>query len=421
MTFTRARHKHALAAGAALGAAVLPAMGVPAGASSHPAVHSNTGHSGTGHSGTGHSSTGRQVTYRGYHFQVPTGWPATAVHPASCVRFDRHVFYLGGPGTKQSCPSGLVGTTEAVLVQPSGAHQATRSVEDPVAHRITVTAPRLTVTATYQANERQILAILASAGLPAPVIQNPAAMAPRSAPVAGVPRRVTNFTGRGFDACTAPDPQAMQAWLAHSRYQAVGIYIGGSDVACAQPNLTAAWVSQQAAAGWHFIPLYVGPQVGFRGEVTLPAVQATAAAQDAVVQARLLGFRRGTPIYYDMEAYPARRSLIALEFFTAWTTEVHLLGYRSGIYSSSDSGVTDLVDNYANPTLTMPDVIFDAWWNGVANTFDPNIPALDWVGHRRVHQYAGNVTQTHGGVQINIDRDFLDVHFRRRGWVAGTR
>jgi Rv2525c-like, glycoside hydrolase-like domain len=198
------------------------------------------------------------------------------------------------------------------------------------------------VTATHQANERQILAILASAGLPAPVIQNPAAMASRSAPVAGVPRRVTNFTGRGFDACTAPGPQAMQAWLAHSRYQAVGIYIGGSDVACAQPNLTAAWVSQQAAAGWHFIR----------------------------------------------------------------------------IYSSSDSGVTDLVDNYANPTLTMPDVIFDAWRNGVANTFDPTIPALDWVGHRRVHQYAGNVTQTHGGVRINIDRDFLDVHFRRRGWVA---
>jgi Rv2525c-like, glycoside hydrolase-like domain len=80
------------------------------------------------------------------------------------------------------------------------------------------------------------------------------------------------------------------------------------------------------------------------------------------------------PIYYDMEAYPARRSLIALEFFTAWTTEVHLLGYRSGIYSSSDSGVTDLVDNYANPTLTMPDVIFDAWWNGVATSTPATSP-----------------------------------------------
>jgi hypothetical protein len=61
-------------------------------------------------------------------------------------------------------------------------------VEDPVAHRITVTAPRITVTATYQANERQILAILASAGLPAPVIQNPAG----SPTPAGLPYLVTS-------------------------------------------------------------------------------------------------------------------------------------------------------------------------------------------------------------------------------------
>ena len=393
---------------AVLAAAVLPVTSVPADASARPAAAA---------AGT------RQVSYRGYRFQVPRGWPVVdlAAHPATCVRFDRHVLYLGDPGPGRSCPSGLVGATEAVLVQPAAAGQATHAVVDPVGHRVTVTAPRIAVTATYQTDPGQITAILASAGLPRPARENPAALAPRLAPAGAVPNRATSFTGRGFDACAAPDPQAMQAWLAHSRYRAIGIYIGGSDVACAQPNLTAAWVSQQAAAGWHFMPLYVGPQVSFKGEVTTPVTQAIAAAQDAVVQAKLLGFGPGTPIYYDMEAYQARQTPLALAFFTAWTTEVHALGYRSGIYGSSLSGVTDLANNYTNPVYTMPDVIYDAWWNGIANTADPNIPATAWVNHRRIHQYSGNITQNHGGVKINIDRDFLDVQFGAGVSGAATR
>jgi Rv2525c-like, glycoside hydrolase-like domain len=392
--------------GAVLAAAVVPVTSTPADASARAAA-----------AGT------RQVSYRGYRFQVPRGWPVVdlAAHPGTCVRFDRHALYLGDPGPGRSCPSGLVGATEAVLVQPGTASHAIHAVVDPVGHRVTVSAPRIAVTATYQTDPGQITAILASAGLPRPARENPAALAPRLAPAGAVPNQATSFTGRGFDACTAPDPQAMQAWLAHSLYRAVGIYIGGSDVACAQPNLTAAWVSQQAAAGWHFVPLYVGPQVSFKGEVTAPATQAIAAAQDAVLQAKLLGFGRGTPIYYDMEAYQPRQTPLALAFFTAWTTEVHALGYRSGIYSSSLSGVIDLANNYTNSVYTMPDVIFDAWWNGIANTVDPNIPATAWVNHRRIHQYSGNITQDHGGVTINIDRDFLDVRFGGGGSGAATR
>ena len=94
----------------------------------------------------------------------------------------------------------------------------------------------------------------------------------------------------------------MRTWLRDSPYRAVGVYIGGSDRACSQVNLSAAWVSAEAAAGWHFLPLYVGPQASF-GELTWPASQAISAAQDAVIQARLLGFGPHTPIYYDMEAY----------------------------------------------------------------------------------------------------------------------
>lgn len=408
------RHRHALVAGAVLATITLFSGGIPATASTQ---------------GAATSASLRQVSYLGHAFEIPRTWPVInlAAHPSTCVRFDQHALYLGRPGAAQSCPSGLVGSTEAVLAEPASAGQSgpaqtgdalagagqanagqDRATEDPVAHRIVVTAPGITVTASYSADRPLILGILRAAGLPSPVIENPAE-APRSRAVPAISLSATNFTGLGFDACAAPGRRAMHAWLAHSGYQAIGIYVGGSDRGCAQPNLTAAWISQEAAAGWHFIPLYVGPQVAYPGQVTAARAQGTAAAQDAVVQAQSLGLGPGTPIYYDMEAYPPDRSRAALKFFSSWTTELHALGYKAAVYSSSDSGITDLASNYTNPAFTMPDVIDDAWWNGVADTNDPNIPANEWANHLRVHQFAGDVTETHGGYTINIDQDYLDV------------
>ena len=51
----------------------------------------------------------------------------------------------------------------------------------------------------------------------------------------------------------------MAAWRS-SPYRGVGIYIGGVNMACAQPNLTKGWVNHEIASGWHPVPLYVGLQ-----------------------------------------------------------------------------------------------------------------------------------------------------------------
>jgi Rv2525c-like, glycoside hydrolase-like domain len=261
MFFAIVGQKRALAAGAVLAATTLSVAGVAAAAGQH-----SLGDRGGRGPHAGASVTLRQVTYLGYTFKVPSNWPVInlAASPRTCVRFDRHAFYVGQPGTRQSCPSGLIGATEAVLAAPAGATPAggkmSQATEDPVAHRIVVSVPRITVTASYRGDRAQVLAILASAGLP-PAVQNPAGIRLDSLDAGpAVAASATNSTGLGFDACAAPGSNVMSAWLAHSRYQAIGIYIGGSDRACAQPNLTAAWVSQQALAGWHFIPLYVGPQ-----------------------------------------------------------------------------------------------------------------------------------------------------------------
>jgi len=349
----------------------------------------------------------RPVSYRGYTFRVPAHWPVVdlAAHPGTCVRFDRHAVYLGTPSANQACPAAVLGATGALLIQPGAVGGAASATDNPVARQITVDAPRVKVTATYAAGRQQILAILASASLPPPARMAPAR--PRFAPAA-LRASASSYTGKAFDACTAPSAQAMRAWLAYSPFRGIGIYIGGQDRACAQANLTPAWISAQAAAGWRFIPLYVGPQISFH-EVKWPVAQATSAAQDAAAQAAQLGLGPGTPIYYDMEAYPPKGAVKALAFFSAWAQTLHSLGYRSGIYSSSLSGVADLSRNFGAPGYLMPDIIYDAWWNGVPDTVDPVIPAGAWPGHRRVHQYSGNLPRRFGGFKITIDRDYMDV------------
>jgi Domain of unknown function (DUF1906) len=368
----------------------------------------------------------KRVSYRGYSFKVPSSWHVVDLRKGgrTCVRFDRHVLYLGNPGTNESCPSLLVGTTESVLIQPASAKAHLSAVENEVARQVTVTIPRIKITATFDFDPDEIYQILASASLPQPAIRMPdpaaagqatagpatqalqAARAKKATPV--LPAGVSNFHGLGFDACTAPSEAYMKAWRAHSPYRAIGVYIGGSDKACAQPNLTAAWLRREAAAGWHFIPLYVGPQAEF-GELSAPASQGLAAANDAVTQAERLGFGPQTPIYYDMEAFSPAKTGATLRFLSAWTTRLHTLGYSSGVYSSSSSGIAVLAQQYNSQKYAMPDVIYDALWNGKKNTNDSVFSAGQWANHQRVHQFAGNVVQTFGGDTINIDKDFMDV------------
>jgi hypothetical protein len=57
---------------------------------------------------------------------------------------------------------------------------------------------------------------------------------------------------------------------------------------------------------------------------------------------------------------------------------------------------------------TEPDDIWFANWNGQLSTSDPAIPSADWAAHQRLHQYSGGHNETHGGVTINIDGDYLD-------------
>jgi hypothetical protein len=242
------------------------------------------------------------------------------------------------------------------------------------------------------------------------------------------------YTGRGFDACTAPSSTAMQAWLA-SPYRAIGIYIGGVNRGCLQPNLTASWVSAQQAAGWHLMPLYVGRQApcttSSKQYLIDPAQAAAlgkAEADDAANKASALGLGRDTIVINDMEAYEIGDAVCrsaVLTYIGAFNAQLHQRGYLSGFYSSMASGIADQVNAYNNAGYNRPDYIDFARWDLVATTSDPAIPSTYWAGHRRIKQYRGDHNEMYGGVTINIDNDYLDVaplpttafgDFNENGW-----
>src|SRR5262245_61891103 len=88
----------------------------------------------------------------------------------------------------------------------------------------------------------------------------PAALQP--VPVHALPGGGGVTEGFGFDACTAPSQNAMNAFWTNTRFTWIGVYVGGNERACSQPNLTASWLNTNYASGarWRFMFLWVGPQ-----------------------------------------------------------------------------------------------------------------------------------------------------------------
>ena len=245
--------------------------------------------------------------------------------------------------------------------------------------------------------------------------------------------RVTpgNFTGYGFDQCVAPTQTAMDRWLTASPYWAVGIYISGDSRGCpTQPNLTPAWVTTQLQNGWRLLPLTVGPQAScttrerYLGQVRISPDPASAYAEarrqgrqeaaKTVLAAQKLGISQRSTLWYDIEAFDTsgtRCRESALTFLSAWTTRLHALGYVSGVYSSAASGIKmlDDADTYTPGDYTMPDQVWIAEWNGRADLASTYVRSESWMPHARVHQYLGPHTETHHGVSIEVDSNYMSL------------
>ncbi|MFF1447531.1 DUF1906 domain-containing protein [Streptomyces sp. NPDC058274] len=244
----------------------------------------------------------------------------------------------------------------------------------------------------------------------------------------GQPRRAaaTVFKGRAFDTCQAPSADTMRRWLT-SQYRAVGVYFGGRARACKhQTYLTHGWMRTVKRLGWKVLPLYVGSQatcvfshskrpvrIGSR-----PWQQGRTEARDAVRKAKTYGIRAGSPLYLDMEAYNYRNKSCAkstLLFVRGWNREVRARGYLPGFYSSAATGVRHMDTARRAGVRDLPSVMWFARWRVKPQLAgEPALGRGAWSA-RRIHQYAGNVRERHGGRTLLIDRNQMHAPVARIG------
>ncbi|MEV8020511.1 glycoside hydrolase domain-containing protein [Streptomyces sp. NPDC086554] len=236
---------------------------------------------------------------------------------------------------------------------------------------------------------------------------------------------VSTFHGWAFDTCYAPPVGTMRRWL-KSDYQAVGVYFGGRGRACKrQPHLSLDWMRAVRGMGWRVLPLYVGSQSPCVIAKNKWGVrigrhawrQGTGEGRDAVRRAKALGMRRGSPLYLDMEVYGYRNEKCArttLAFVRAWDREVRRQGYVPGFYSSADSGVRHIETARRAGVRDLPAVMWFARWHTRPHLYRERVLRRDarrpaW----RIHQFAGNVKERHGGRSLVIDRNLVHAPVAR--------
>ncbi|WP_246430416.1 glycoside hydrolase domain-containing protein [Streptomyces rectiverticillatus] len=229
------------------------------------------------------------------------------------------------------------------------------------------------------------------------------------------------FRGWGMDTCQAPALTTLSAWKS-SDYRAVGVYFAGRARACPrQTYLSERWLEGADDLGWRVLPIYVGSQSpcvrasNKRGFLigSYPYDQGQSEGEEAVSRASALGIVSRSALYLDMEAYDDKDGDCArttLSFIRGWGAAVRSAGYLPGFYSSAESGVRHMDRARRSGTTGLPDVLWFARWRVAATTDgEPSIGRTAWQPHRRIHQYQGNVAESHGGRKLTIDRNLVDA------------
>ncbi|TGA95260.1 DUF1906 domain-containing protein [Streptomyces palmae] len=229
------------------------------------------------------------------------------------------------------------------------------------------------------------------------------------------------YDGLAFDTCHAPSLSTLRAWR-DSPYGAVGIYYGGRARHCpSQPNLSRSWARGAETLGFRLLPIYVGSQApcvrnekkrafAIGGE---PWDQGRREGAEAVARAKTLGMAKRSALYLDMEAYDRKNTRCAattLLFIRGWVREVRSRGYFPGFYSSADAGIQHLETARRSGVRDLPSVVWFARWHTAAALYEePVLRPKAWHPHRRIHQYAGDVSESHGGKRLRIDRNRVDA------------
>jgi Domain of unknown function (DUF1906) len=234
----------------------------------------------------------------------------------------------------------------------------------------------------------------------------------------------------GFDTCQDPSQRTAQAWWTHTPWSWIGLYIGGSEMACSQPNLGASYLNNLHAMGWRFQFIWVGPQapcsgfgVTFSSNTTTAYAQGKAEARAA--RSKLIGLgianqAKGTPVTFDLEAFNAsvcNARAAAVSFIRGWVDQLHVAPAQSaGVYGSTCASE---LQSYA--AVHPPDFIWGADYDGNQRTSVMScVGSGSWVNHQRLKQYIGGHNETWGGVTMNIDTDCSNGPVAPTGANFGT-
>ncbi|MQS37797.1 DUF1906 domain-containing protein [Streptomyces katsurahamanus] len=267
------------------------------------------------------------------------------------------------------------------------------------------------------------------------------------------------FRGLAFDSCRAPSLAVMSAWRKASPYGAVGVPYAGRGRACPdQPHLTRRWVAEVHRMGWRVLPVFVGsqppcahdprpasgaspesPGVSPGSPGTLrpapgtspgapgtppktpiggaPAVQGGREGEEAVRTAGALGMDRGSALYLSLKSYDlddASCVRTTLDFVRAWNREVRRQGYVPGLHSDADAGVLHMERARRAGTGDLPSALWFVRWNRRPSLYDEAaLHPYAWRVKRRIHQYAGEITEEHGGHRLTIGRSMADAPVAR--------
>lgn len=231
------------------------------------------------------------------------------------------------------------------------------------------------------------------------------------APVAQA-ARVQKLSGYGGDSCTAPSLNQMRAFWNNTPFSYWGIYIGGSDRGCAQPNLTTSWINSVIGMGWDLLPIWVGLQNPCTAGQASYFSRNTGTAYSQGKSEALVAYHAWTklqnnpsvPIDLDLEA-PSTDTIAcraaAKAFVEGWVEQMHVApAQTAGVYTSTCGGYLVDFARIKHP----PDFVDGAQWDNVPSTRAFNcVPSNAWVYVQRHKQYRGGHNQTENGVTLNID------------------
>jgi hypothetical protein len=234
----------------------------------------------------------------------------------------------------------------------------------------------------------------------------------------------------GFDTCQDPSVAAARAWWTNTPWSWIGLYIGGSEMACSQPNLSASYLNTLHSIGWRFNFIWVGPQapcsgfgVTFSSNTTTAYSQGKAearAARSKLISLGITNSAQGTPITFDLEAFNASACnalAAAKSFVRGWVDQLHVAPAQSaGVYGST---CASQLQSYA--AVHPPDYIWGANYDGNQRTSVMScVSSSSWTNHQRLKQYIGGHDETWGGVRMNIDTDCSNGPVAPTGGNFGT-